>query len=66
MINVSSKNGLSTSRSVKFEEPKHEDTETVSMEFDGLETPSRDESKESLKTSEKNKKIKVNSKKNIR
>ena len=61
MINVSSKNGLSTSRSVKFEEPKNE--ESVSMEFDTIETPKREES---LEPEKKKKVVKVKSKKNIR
>ena len=64
MINVSSKNGLSTSRSVKFEEPKNE--ESVSMEFDTLETPKREESLEPEKNKLTKKVVKVKSKKNVR
>ena len=59
MINVSSKNGLSTSRSVKFEEPKNEEDESISMEFgdsDCLQTPSREKSFEPLENNTSNKK----------
>ena len=64
MINVSSKNGLSTSRSVKFEEPKNE--ESVSMEFDTIETPKREESLEPEKKKSTKNVVKVKSKKSIR